>query len=129
MARESVQGVRCWWLIAVVGLVIVGAASSAMAQACCRCGSGGGSSCNTGRIPDQATCQQICDDLSTPFGDFQTCPEGMEIVSCSGDAFCDIVCQPAPVGAAVAPATSSAGALVSVVILLAAGGYRLRRRE
>ncbi len=126
MARRRVGSVRCWWLIAAAWLVIGGAASSAMGQACCRCGSDGGASCNTGGIPNQTACEAICADLKTPFGDFQTCPAGMQIVSCNGASFCDIVCQPIPVPT---PATSKAGALVVMVVLLAVGSYRLRRRK
>jgi hypothetical protein len=134
MMRIRVGIIKRWWLGIAVLIFIGAAAPPVLGQACCRCDfSQGGqpASCNTGGIPDQSACEEICSLLNSSFGDFQTCPPGMVDVGCSSEpnTYCDISCAvPAP-SAAPVPTTSTGGTLVAVVILVALGGYTLSRRR
>jgi hypothetical protein len=122
------------WMLCVAAWLLIGAAASpAVAQSCCRCDYSPGSpaSCNTGSIADQATCEEICGSLGVTFGQFQTCPAGMVIQSCSQDlsTYCDIACVAAPTGSVAAPAMSTSGIVVAIGILVGFGGRILRRRQ
>ena len=131
MATNPITAMKGCWLVLVAWVVIGAAAAPVMAQSCCRCDFNGvPESCNTGSIPDQATCASICENiLHVTFGQFQTCPPGTVIEQCSQDpsTYCDIVCAQATPAAAPAPTTSTTGTLIAVVMLIGFGAYRLRR--
>lgn len=133
MARR-VEIAGWWWAVLAAWLVIAAAAPRVMAQACCRCDIGGNpGSCNTGGIPNQAVCEEICAQLGSTFGSFQnTCPPGTEFAGCTGPGdpgFCDIICAAATPASMSVPATSTGGTLVGLVGLAALGGYKLARRR
>ncbi len=133
MNKILAAAAKRWWPVVVVWLVISAAAQPVLGQACCRCDRDGGTfgSCNTGGIPDQATCEGICASLSEMFGQFQTCPAGMVFGGCSQppDPPCNAICSPAPPGAAGAPAMSTTGTLLGALMLVGLGAYTLRRRS
>jgi len=133
MNKTLAGAAKRWWLVVVVWLVICAAAPPILGQACCRCDRGGGTfgSCNTGGIPNQATCEGICASQSEMFGQFQTCPAGMVFGGCSQppDPPCNAICSQATPGAAAAPAVSTTGTLLGTLILVGLGAYTLRRRS
>lgn len=133
MEKSLTEGAKRWWLVVVVWLVLCAAAPPVLGQACCRCDRDGGTfgSCNTGGIPNQATCEQICAGQSELFGQFQTCPAGMVWGGCSQppDAPCDAICTEAPPGVAAAPAMSTTGTVLGTLMLVGLGAYTIRRRS
>ncbi len=130
MKTRAMVAMNAGVIVLVAWIAIAVAAPAAMAQ-CCRCDfNGQPSSCNTG-FPDQASCEQTCSELSSTFGQFQACAPGMVWGGCSQDlsTYCDVICvAPAP-GVAPAPAMSTIGTFIVVVMLVALGAYTLRRRR
>lgn len=120
------------WIAGAAWLLIGAIATPASGQGCCRCDVNSvPSSCNTG-ITSQASCEQVCAQLQSTFGQFQACSAGMEWQGCSGPddpGFCDVRCAAGPPAAAAAPAMSATGATIAIAMLLGLGSYTLRRRR
>ena len=119
------------WVVLAAWLFIGAVASPAAGQGCCRCDFNGvPSSCNTG-IPDQTSCESVCAQLQSTFGQFQACPPGTEWDGCTGPddpGFCDVRCAAVQPSAAAAPTMSMTGIVIAVAILLGLGSLTLRRR-